>query len=122
MQAKVMPFLIVDVNFGLAPQAFLFFRLGFSVLYRHYLNFAVDHVVSGTFGHALREFTMMIRKQVPGGAILPERVDLNPNPIERAIVRPVRRPKDKTVGFLFPVIWRSDSLRLVILALIVLRG
>ena len=60
MQAEVMAFLIIDVDFGLALQALPLRLLRFAVLDRHQFNHAADFIISGTGWDTLREFAAMI--------------------------------------------------------------
>src|SRR5579872_6079084 len=98
MQADILALLGVNMHLGFRLELFLF--AGFPVFHFGNLHFPRDHIIGGAGWNALGKFSAMVGQQFPGWAVLSGGTHLHPDPVERAVVRPIGGPENKSVVFL----------------------
>ena len=104
MQADIPDFFIINMNLDLVLKFLFFVQLGNAVFNGREFDLAVNDIVARARGHSLGKFTAVIGNQVPGGVLLPFRMDGYPYAIERAVIRPIGCTGNNTImsfGVLF---------------------
>lgn len=99
MQADVLNLFFINMNLGFARKFHFLMHIGHAIFDWGDFGPAGNYVVPGAGRHALRKLTAMVGNEVPTGMLFPLRVDGNPDPVDRPIVRRISGPRDQSIVF-----------------------